>query len=144
MQVMTDDNFDIEDDGFERLLADKQHKQLMSALKQLIGFIKTDHEYGDKTFQALSKYNQDLSLFLVKIENVLEKQSKDLPVIQTNDNSQLIESIVSLSDEMNQFVLSQNKIIELLSIKPTRLKPVKKHGWQIDYVDVEWENISKK
>lgn len=144
MQVMTDENFDIENENFERLLADKQHKQLMSALNQLIGFIKNDHEYGDKTFKALSKYNQDLSLFLTKIENVLQKQSNNLPVINPIDNSELIKSIVSLNNEMSSFVLSQNKIIELLSIKPTRLKPVKKHGWQIDYVDVEWENISKK
>jgi len=141
---MTDDNFDIEDDSFEKLLADKQHRQLMSALRQLIVFIKNDQEYGDKTFQALSKYNQDLSLFLVKIEKVLEKQSKDLPVIQTNDNSELIESISSLNNEINSVVSGQNKIIELLSIKPTRLKPVKTFGRQIEYIDIEWENISKK
>lgn len=144
MQVMTDDNFDIEDDNFEKLLADKQHRQLMSALRQLVSFIKNDQESENKTFEALSKYNQDLSLFLVKIEGILEKQSKNLPAIQTNDNSKLIESIVSLNNEINSVVSGQNKIIELLSVKPTRLKPVKTFGRQIDYIDIEWENISKK
>lgn len=141
---MTEDNFDIEDDNFEKLLADKQHRQLMSALRQLVSFIKNDQESENKTFEALSKYNQDLSLFLVKIEGILEKQSKNLPAIQTNDNSKLIESIVSLNNEINSVVSGQNKIIELLSVKPTRLKPVKTFGRQIDYIDIEWENISKK
>lgn len=137
---MADEFLDIEDAKFEQLLADNQHKQLMSALRQIISSIKNEEESDSKTSQAITQYNKDLSLLLGRIEKVLDKPQKELPTPQvsfTNDNKELSEAIGLLKD-------GQLKIIELLSIKPTRLKPSRTYGWQIDYVDVEWTDISKQ
>jgi len=143
---MEEEVFDIEDSKFEQLLADKQHRQLMGALRQLISSIKNDQESDTKISQSITKYNQDLSLLLGKIEKVLDKPQKELPTPQvnlTNNNTELTASIGLLTSEMESVCEGQNKIIELLSLKPTRLKPVSSYG-RIDYVDVVWEDITKQ
>lgn len=141
---MSDEVFDIEDDKFEQLLADKQHRQLMGAIRQLISSLKNDQNEDSKISQAITKYNQDLSLLLGRIETALGKPQKDLPTPQvnvTNNNTELTSKIGLLKDEIKSLSDGQQTIIELLSIKPTRLKPVSNYG-RIDYVDIVWEDIS--
>jgi histidyl-tRNA synthetase len=122
-----ENNFsDTEDQRFEQMIADKQHKELMSALKQLVASIKTNQSDDNKTFDAISKYNKDLFVFL----NDINKS------INNNNNTEPESSMKALEE-------GQNKIIELLSLKPIRLVPTINYG-KIEYVDIVWEDVTKE
>jgi FtsZ-interacting cell division protein YlmF len=116
----------IEED-FEQLLADEQHQQLISVLKELTLYTKTEQDSNNKVSQAIIQYNKNLSLLLSTVEKLL---------IKPQSNQDLVNSINSLRE-------NQLKIINLLSIKPTRLKPSRTFDGEIEYVDIEWQDISK-
>ncbi len=58
---------EIEDIEFERLLADKKHKELMTAIKQLIIYIKNDDTKSAEILNSIKSNNQALNSFLGKL-----------------------------------------------------------------------------
>ena len=121
-----DDIAKIDTDQFERKLRDKQHKEMMSQMKQLVSSLKQDND-GDKELTKFIKQHSDsLSLFVQKLNEL----AKPLPpnVTLNNDNSIVVKAvnegvkrIESCSEKTNELLqkLIETKTAEI-ELTPTR------------------------
>ncbi len=127
---------EIEDIEFERLLADKKHKELMTAIKQLIISIKNDDTKDAEILNSINSNNKALNIFLSKL-NELVKPEKDAVInVETNQDEVVREAKIIADNQL--------KIISLLEKRPTRLKVVR-GGYEnlIQFVDVSYGEITK-
>ena len=140
---------EIQEDKFEQLLADKQHMELMRALRALIQSINTDKNNDkindQKNDENIRKSDQKLVLLLGKIEAWVSRPEKELPTPQVtvnNDTKDLTNELKLLRLSMENMVNNQDELIRLASIKPTKLIPKKPYG-NIESVSVEYTDIRK-
>ena len=136
---------EIQEDDFEQLLADKQHKELMKAIRELVKSIKKDEDEDGKISGAIIKQSQDLGLLLVRIETALNKPVKEFPTPQVtvnNDTKDLTKELNLLRLLMENMLVNQDELIRLTSIKPTKLIPKKTYG-NLESISVEYTDVRK-
>ena len=94
---------------FESMLRDKQHKQLLSSIKELISLLKEDKGSDEKLIQLFSKQEQSMNQFMAKLKEI------SVPNITPN-NSEIVSAInTSIGTQSQQISESQKEIIRLLN-----------------------------
>ncbi len=127
---------EIEDIEFERLLADKKHRELMSAIKQLVISIKNDDSKDAEILNSINSNNKALNTFLSKLNELVKPEKEAIINVQTNQDEVVQEAKIIADNQL--------KIISLLERRPTRLKVVR-GGYEnlIQFVDVSYGEITK-
>ncbi len=128
---------DIEDIEFERLLADKKHKELMAAIKQLIISIKNDDTKDAEILNSINSNNKALNTFLSKLNELVKPDTKEAVINVETNQKEVVK-------EAQNIIENQKRIIQLLEKRPTRLKVIRGYDNRIDFVDVSYDQINKK
>ena len=123
-----DDIFDIEDERFEQMLADKQHKQLMVALRELIGAIKKAEMNDGKMLQTISDNNGSLNVFLQKVGDLTKPQaiSVNAPSVNVNQDEVVRELKLVIQELKNNKPPNEKEEWEF--------KVIRSYGGSIDKV----------
>ena len=128
---MDDEILDIDDEKFEQMLADKQHKQLMVALRELIGTIKKSENNDGKMLQTISDNNSSINTSI----NVFLDKVKDLSKPQT------------ISVNAPSVNINQDEVVKELKLVVEELKnknlPNEKEEWEFKIVRGYSGNIDK-
>ena len=120
MQVMEDidDEIDIEQE-LEKLYSKKQQSDLTNAIRQLLVYIKNDTVEDNKTFKAITQYNNEISLILANLQKVLIKPEKEAlaPIVTVNVNQDLVVNAINkLVESFNKEELNESnkekKVVE--------------------------------
>ncbi len=124
--------------SFEKLYADKRHRELIAAIKQL--------KLNDGVENSIDKNTEALNVFLNKVQELSNPN-----VTVNSDNKIVVGEIKNLITEAKEIKLNQKteidnqkKIIQLLEKRPTKLKVIRGYDNRIDFVDVSYDQINKK
>ena len=130
---MVNDVLEIEDEKFEQLLADKQHKQLMGALHTLVYKLSKDAEGDKKSDENISQLSKNLVLFLGKFEAWQNRPEKELPTPQVTVNQNQEEVVRLLKLVIDE--LKNNKPVEEVESKEWEFKVIRGYGGNIEKVN---------
>lgn len=114
---------DYSDVEFEKLLAERSHKQLMSALKELVQAIRSN---GYKNDELVAK---------------IRELSSSSPVVNVDQGS-VVSELKSLEKLCGEITDNQESIIEILRTRPTKLSVQRNSGGTIQFVNVEYNKIT--
>lgn len=133
---------DISDFELKKLLNDqKRHSELMAAISKLLEPKQTS---SVDIRPYLEKNNSIISSFIEKVGNIkFEQKEHQAPQVNvTTDNKDVIEEIKTLNQTAQLLVENQKKIMELLSMKPTKLELVRNSTLNtLSHVDIKYKNV---
>lgn len=104
---------DISDEELDNIAREKQHKEILSVLKQLLLTHQESNDKDIKLAELLSKSNGSIDVFINKLKEI---GSLKIPVPQvnlTNDNSEVIKLATLLKERMDILIDLQRESNEL-------------------------------
>jgi len=103
----------IEDEQFEKLLADKQHKELMGSIKQLISSIKEDTNSDKEVMKFIKQQGDAIASFTNKL-NEVSKPNIAAPQVAVNvDLKSLNDSLKKVEQCCDTTNLLLQKLIDI-------------------------------
>jgi len=116
----------------ERTSADKQHRELISAIRRL-----TPINQDDAIATVIDKNSQAINVFLSKIEELQKTEIKIPDVIVNTNQDEVVAHFATLLSATQAIIDGQKEIIGLLNKKPSMIKIVRDDSdGRIDFVNI--------
>lgn len=118
--------FDIEDENFEALLADKRHREVSGTLKSIAAHLSKDND--KEVVNAINGQADKIGDLVKAIQNMPKPDAPKMPDVKIEYNPQ--EFVTSVQKICEDIVASNNKVIEALEnrLLPDSFELVKNYG----------------
>jgi hypothetical protein len=127
------------DEKIRQKLYEKQHEEIVSLLKNVAAIISKDADTDGKVLNAIQENSQLINVFLHKVEAFLNSPKPHHEIRVNGNNDLMVSELKKLNMLAANIIEVQNKILESLKKRPTKMKAVRGYSGLIQFVEIIYE-----